>query len=336
MSLLLFDGFEGVGGSQRWGNSLSYSTTVRPATGVRSVNTSVSTSALITTSHDVLVVGFAFRPDTGNATLTNSFMGITNLAGNRLVQFRMRALTTDNTSMAVNVNGVDQFLCCSFSTLIWSYVEIKLTWSTGTVEVRQNGLVVGSMSGIVWAGATTAIDRLAFANITTVQGHWLDDLYVLDGSGAEFNDYLGDVRILPLVTLADGAIEQWVPDTGTNSQARISTINSGSTGFSAGYIQTSTIGHRSTFTLATITAPTSFVPQAVDVNSAILDTAGGNPPKVDGTVRIGGVNYDSGVPAVPNINGFRQEWFFLKNPATGLPWTLAQIQAAEIGLVATS
>lgn len=105
----------------------------------------------------------------------------------------------------------------------FTYVEIKVTIhdSAGVFVVRFNGTEVLSLTGVdtqhlALAGWT----RVAFHTLDfSSQPLWLDDLYVLDGSGAApWNAFLGDVRVDARLPTGAGAVTQWTPSAGANWQ----------------------------------------------------------------------------------------------------------------------
>ena len=80
--------------------------------------------------------------------------------------------------------------------------------STGTNEVRVNGQVWGSGSGLnTTAGNATGYDIGACygGGTTSLGGAGWDDLYFAD-------DFLGDIRVDTIYPSAEGTTTQWTPD----------------------------------------------------------------------------------------------------------------------------
>jgi|PlaIllAssembly_1097288.scaffolds.fasta_scaffold169267_2 hypothetical protein len=108
----------------------------------------------------------------------------------------------------------------------WAYIELKVLISNtvGTYELRVNGDVWSSGTGLDTQGATDA-------NWTTVRldGPWdpstpadaFDDLYVCDGSGGLNDDFLGDLRVDAHFPTSDGATHTFTPSTGSDHYALV-------------------------------------------------------------------------------------------------------------------
>lgn len=124
----------------------------------------------------------------------------------------------------------------------WHYVEVKVTVhnSAGAFEVRVDGSNVLSDSSVnTRAGSTNNhCNRVRFhgSNFGINSAATLDDVYILDTTGAVNNDFLGNRRVTTIFPNAPGSSTQWTPDTG-NNYARVNNVASDG---DSSYVQSST------------------------------------------------------------------------------------------------
>lgn len=113
-------------------------------------------------------------------------------------------------------------LAHTFVTGTWYYVEmkVKLHDTLGEVHVRVDGATVLSLTGIDTKNAGTAavLDQVRVgAGMNTA----VDDWYICNEQGTEFNDFLGDVRIETLAPSGDGGTLDWT----ARNQNRMPNVN---------------------------------------------------------------------------------------------------------------
>ena len=93
---------------------------------------------------------------------------------------------------------------------VWQYVEfgLKCNGSTGTVDIRVNGVSVLSLTGQNTQGeATTTIGAVQIlgANIT----NYVQDIYICDSNGSRNNGFLGDVHVSVFNPTSNGTYTQY-------------------------------------------------------------------------------------------------------------------------------
>lgn len=119
----------------------------------------------------------------------------------------------------------------AWATNSWRHLQVKvnLHTSTGSVEVKIDGVTGLSLSGVqtaVTSGAVTMIQiQSGQAGSGSSNQVRLDDLWVCDGvdasstQGRPYNDYLGDLKVATLVPDGAGDATFWTPSTGANYAA---------------------------------------------------------------------------------------------------------------------
>lgn len=126
-------------------------------------------------------------------------------------------------TMVASSSGSDVYTANS-----WVSLQVKLVLHTtaGSFQLRINGadvinytgptaLTSGSLTQVSWNTTSTG----------TVDAISLDDLWVCDNvnaaatQGRPYNDFLGDLKVVPVVPTAAGDQTQWTPSVGANWDA---------------------------------------------------------------------------------------------------------------------
>jgi len=213
----------------------------------------------------------------------------------------------------------------------WYYFEARNTIdsNSGYVEVRLNGATAFTFAGNTLNGATQQCDRVLIGNEESILGikHTiiLDDLYVLDDTGAQNNAFLGDVRVIALLPNSDGDVLQWDPSTtGNNYQMVNETIpDSDRT-----YNSTSVTAERDLFHLADMGVGSAYVLGIQTLVEARQD----DPSRtMRPLLTTNGSLYAGATVALTGSKyTFLQEIFEL-NPVTATSWTVTDIDSLQAG-----
>lgn len=112
----------------------------------------------------------------------------------------------------------------AFAYAQWHYFEVKLTVDTGTngaYELRHNEVNVLSGGSVNLANSgTSQADILALRFTSNVSSSFFcDDMYLLDTTGANNNDFKGDSIVEGSLPNANGSTIQWTNDAGTGTNA---------------------------------------------------------------------------------------------------------------------
>lgn len=215
------------------------------------------------------------------------------------------------------------------------YIEFKGTIDAvaGSFSVRINGI---PEPGLTVSGVTTKNGGTGQWTRLGLQGNgytFFDDLYVCDQSGPRNNTFLGMVHIdtvLPQTdAVAAGSNHAWTPSTGTDHGAIVGNPTQNTNNFNS----SSTVGAKDTYNLPPVLAAGSLcrgmqitmTAKRTDLNTRLMCSV----------VRVGGVDYEG--PTIAPSNQFVavvQPWEI--NPATGLAWTPADLDAIEAGMKVTA
>jgi hypothetical protein len=219
-----------------------------------------------------------------------------------------------------------------FPTNAYSFIELKVVVhpSAGSLIVRQDGVVVLTLSGINTAASGTAAWDSVRLSVSKDNGYF-DDFYVLDGSGAApLNDFLGDCRVDALYPTTQGATHAWTPSTGSDNALTVDeTAPNGDTDYNS----TSTVGATDTHVVQDAPVPGAVL-YGVQVCLNEKKTTTGT-CSVAPVVRHSGVDYPGTAVAI-GTNYAYDVTPYSTNPGTGAAWTEAGFNAAEFGYKRTA
>ena len=213
------------------------------------------------------------------------------------------------------------------TTSTYGYIELKALISTtvGTAEVRFNGAVVLTLTGLNNAQAAVSTWNGVGSNGAGSTTYDLDDFYVCDGTGAApWNTYLGDIRVDHRMPTGVGTTTQWTPSAGANWQCVDEVPPNGDTDYNS----TTVLNNIDTFV----------VQDAPVVGAAILAVQQCTYMKKSdtGTVQVAPVVRSDGVDFVrPTVTLATAYAFGLEvlptDPDTSAQWLEAAFNAAEFG-----
>lgn len=215
--------------------------------------------------------------------------------------------------------------------------------TTGKFEVRLDGAgVAGLIQANIDTAASTVNNRVDRIRLDNPSGQY-QDLIVSVGTSAYVQaDFLsrsgGGPYVATLRPNASGATNQWTNDTG-GAGAHYLEVQDTLADLDTTRLSTVTLNQREShgFTSLPANAATVALLQYGAMHRRRVSTAGSQENR---TFRIGGVNYDSGSVLALSPITISTEWHFgreihLVSPATSSPWTVAEINAMEAGMVRT-
>jgi hypothetical protein len=221
----------------------------------------------------------------------------------------------------------------TFTPGAWEYLEIQATIADagGICKVRLNGnptLAIDYTGDTKNAGTGTSFTQVYMGVLrsnTNNDTAAFDDFYVLDGTGASNNTFLGDVRVATLRPSAAGTDTQLTPTgVATNWQ------NVDETTYSAtDYNASSTSGQRDTYALDNLPSGTSTVfalqSNLIAAKSDVTNLTARVPLRVNGSL------YYSPTYAL-NVSYLNYVSLHATNPDTSLAWTPSEVNSLEAGM----
>ena len=210
---------------------------------------------------------------------------------------------------------------------VWYYVELGATInsSTGSYTLKINGVTELTASGV-----NTQSTGNASANTIQIgsmsNSAKVDDLYVCDGQGSVNNTFLGDVRVQALLPASDGGETQWTPSAGTTHYSLVDEVPpDGDTS----YVYSSTAGQVDVYGMSAIAASTGTVKGVQWLAYARKDDAGTR--TIAPLIRISSTDYAGSDQNIGTSYTYYLQ-VYEEDPSTSAAWTIAGVNAAEMGI----
>lgn len=337
MSILFIDGFEGQESTLLYdvASIASYQNTVTRFGGGYAIFMTNQTSELkkrFTAATDIYC-GFAFRNTVSTGYLIfNTFgdagatahIGIS-VKADGAIEIRRGAVgatpAAAGTLLATSAAGV-------ITLNTWNHFEVhvKVDDTVGVVEVRVNGStsnIVAFSGDTKNAGTATTVDAVAWYNGANGNTTYVDDVYICNGLGSFNNTFIGDCRVATLVPTGAGASTALTPSTGANWQ-NVDEAPASVTDYNG----SPTPGARDSYAITDLPGGTSAVKAVRESVAWHKSDAGAASMKP--VLRVAGTNYYGATTLLSSGMTMLHEHYDT-SPATAAAWTVAEVNAAEIG-----
>jgi hypothetical protein len=228
---------------------------------------------------------------------------------------------------------------------LWQGWELYATFSatTGAVQLRVDGVLVLTLTNVNTLGGTAVatVNNLTIGSYdgnVNNNGIW-DDIYVCDplqpGLGSGVAAFLGDRRIItivPTANSADGAAHTQLTPTGVASN--FDAVNDAAPNSDTDYVASATIGQRDTYVCTDVPASVIGI-SAVQFNLTARKDDAPNRQLAALYRRTTGTPTDFQGGTTPNLSTTYQDVQIIaeNSLATGVPWTPAEINTGEFGVV---
>ena len=204
-------------------------------------------------------------------------------------------------------------------------IHFKIDPTVGFVRVYRNQALVTSFEGAVqFASGTQEVSRFFMTSVSALSG--------ISTRATGYSQLLcssdptlgARVHTLPL---SAGSVNTWATGTVTDINDTADTPGT--------FIATDTNGDEILFEMGDISGLLAGNGIRALVMSTSSQTLGGSPvTNQRGRVKLGATTYDMGAAVAPGTGFKRVQHILDLDPATTLPWVVADINAAEIGLKA--
>lgn len=334
MGLLFIDGFDDGLLASKWSFVSSVSIVSGGRTSNRALLQDNSDSVLrktvaIADYHATLVAGFAFMLGSSyNASQILSFVSDTNTTTHIIM-----GVDTNNAIVIRRGDGTILLTTANNSVTpgVFAYVEVLATISdtVGVVTVRVDGVQIGTFSGDTKNGGTNPLlEAISFNASSGPSGtvFYLDDFYLLNGAGSVNNTFRGDCSVITVFPDGNGNYSQGV-NSGSTSVNNYTYVDENPPNTSD-YVAFAATGNKDTYTFQDVPAGTIYgVQQAM---YAAKNDAGSRTMR--NIQRIAGTDYagvDQGLGITPTYAAKLD--MIQVSPATGVAWTVTELNAAEFG-----
>lgn len=204
----------------------------------------------------------------------------------------------------------------------WKYT---LSDTVGVTEVKVDGVTVLSATALDTknAGTATVLDTVKFVGTSTIN---FSHLIVANGAGSVNNDFLGECLVLHAMPNADGDTVAFTPSTAGNHWSLVDEIPPNATD----YTESSTGDGDIELYNHTDLSITGAIKAVIHAN--IAAKVGTDPKFLRDIAKVAGTEYQ-GASQVLSTSYVYYDKIYETNPATGVAWTAAQSNAAQLGIV---
>ncbi len=214
------------------------------------------------------------------------------------------------------------------------YLEIRVLFgAAGSYTLKINEVVE-----LTAAGVNTKFTAQSSADVVYLQsngsdpGFRFDDLYVIDTLGAVNNTYLGDVRVEALYPSADGFHGEWTPNAGV---VHFNRVNEHPADEDSTYEFAAVAGLRDSFAFTDLSVGSAAIKGIQYLHRPRVESPGAR--SVNAFYRTGAIDFDDATALSLTTSYIYPIGDIVElNPATGLAWTFAEINAAEWGFRLTT
>ena len=213
-----------------------------------------------------------------------------------------------------------------FTSNTWHYIEVEFTIhnSAGAWEIRVNGAMVASASGVDTLATFSTVDTFRFN--ADNDGASLDDIYICDPSGSLNTTFLGAIKVEAIYPDGDDT-SQWAPDSGTTNYTQVDETTPDD---DTSYVEADAATEKDLYTYDSLSIALGNI-RGVMVNTDVrLDSAGaetlitvcksGATESGDGGVAISDTSYGTVTRVVE------------EDPNTSSQWTVSGVNAALFGI----
>jgi hypothetical protein len=340
MTMLMLESFEHVTGAAHllakgWAEGVvSAISAAQARSGTKSAEMSVTSTGWLAfqcdnaDKHATMICGFGLYVDDTPTAFRLSFMGDNNVTTHVQIQLSATGQIIAFRSTNVELGRSDP------NTIIddgWYYVEVKVVLSdaAGAVVVKVNGATVLNLTGIDTKNAGTAatLDTVKWGASSASPNIYVDDIYIANGAGAVNNDFVGECRIRAIKPNGNGNSSQFTGSDG-NSVDNYLLVDE-TTPDTVDFVGSATLDHKDTYAFEDLPDVTGTVAAVQALAYAAKTDAGARNLAI--VTRSGGADYDGADVALGTTPTYVKR-MMETNPATGVAWLRAEVNAAEFGV----
>lgn len=209
----------------------------------------------------------------------------------------------------------------------WYYFEAKVLThnSSGTIDIHVNGASWLSLSGIDTQESANAYHtafRLGEVEVKTQ----FDDIYFLDASGTENNDFLGNRKVEVIRPNGAGDSTDWTPDSGSNYDR----VNEAELDEDTSYVETDTTTDKDLYTYGNLVNMNEV--DGIQIMTEVKVTAGDM--DLHSVIKSSTTESDGSGDTIISTDYVTSRRLEELNPHTAAAWTPSEVDAAQFGVKA--
>ncbi len=214
----------------------------------------------------------------------------------------------------------------------WHYVELKCYCdnTAGTVEVRVDGTTLFTFNGDTQNGTTNYHDGFRFMSYNSAEANTfiIDDLYFLDSTGSNNNNFLGPCRVWTSSPNANGDTQDW--DVVPANSAHYSVVDEAICDEDSEYVESNVNGEYDLWGVADCPSEISTIRGVqISTDARVTDTTPFNLYQV---CKSNATLYDGSAISIGSTNFVTKTRMLEVDPATSSLWTPTNFASAQFGV----
>lgn len=213
----------------------------------------------------------------------------------------------------------------------WHWIEFKVVCdnTAGSYEVKVDGKTVLSASGVdTQVGALAYHDKMLFRGLSrsAVKVPRYDDLLIMDGTGVDYNDFIGQRRIVAIVPNGDTATVNWTVSGGANHWELVDDLDPDD---DTNYVEDTVNTNQDRWTYEALADLDSIDSLCLITDIRVTDA---NTYDLITIVKSGGVAYPANAGTI-SVNTYAMyDRLMLVDPDTLVAWTQGGVNDVEMGV----
>jgi hypothetical protein len=206
----------------------------------------------------------------------------------------------------------------------WRYIELKVICNdVGSYELRVGETLVLSDGSV-----DTKEGANNYHDVVVLNGHGgsqiFDDYYICDGSGADNNDFLGNVKVVEIAPNGDGSI-QWTRSGGSTNYENVDELPSSDDDTT--YVEDTATSNTDLYDYGNVSGLVSI--KGIQINTECEETDA-NTFSLITPVDLGGNQSDDSAQALSA--SYETKMRIVERDPDGNSWTVNNINAAKFGV----
>ena len=340
MALLWMDGFEGYGDTdgQAVEATLARRYTVTSTHGVKDdgryggwcIQPDTKSGSFMTpalTMDDTLIVCFALKFPQQLDTIGSQFCDL--WSGGTV---GMRVGVDADGALRVYLSGVE--LQRTVPSIInprrWQWIEFKVVCdnATGSYELKVDGTTVLTASGVDTQSNLAYYDQVMLSGVdnSTAETPRFDDFFVMDSTGSDYNDFVGQRRIDVIVPDGDTATVDWTVSGGSNHWELVDDLDPDD---DTTYVEDTVSTNQDRWTYSALADMGTIDAVCLLTDVRVTDA---NTYDLTTVVKSGGVEYTANASTVSSTAYAMPERLMTVDPDTLVAWTQGGVNSVEMGV----
>jgi hypothetical protein len=212
----------------------------------------------------------------------------------------------------------------------WQWIEFKVVCdnAAGAYELKVDGISVLSATGVDTQSNLAYYDQVMLSGVdgSVVETPRFDDFFVMDGTGSDHNDFVGQRRINVITPDGDTASVDWTTSSGSNHWELVDDLDPDD---DATYVEDTVSANKDIWTYDDLSDLNSIDAVCLITDVRVTDA---NTYGLTTIVKSGGTEYDVNMGTISSTSYSMPERLMTEDPDTLTSWTQGGVNSIEMGV----